>query len=426
MPSRRQDQRFARACILLALLVTLAFRAFAPAARGAAQDEAPVALELVQTVPTGTALGLPDLRPTHEVWRAMIDGARARVELAHFYASERPSAHEGSAPSRLGPIVQALERAAERGVEVRFLADEGFHATYPETLDRLDARDRIEVRLYDLDALTGGALHAKYMLVDGREGFVGSQNFDWRSLEHIQELGVRFTGAPLVQAFSELFERDWRQAASPQRLPAEEWSVPGALALPAEAQGGERVTPVYSPEGLLPRADLWDLPRLQALIAGAEQKVRLQFLGFSARLGAEPWDGLEAPLRAAAARGVEVELLLSHWATRKSSLAGLRALDALDRVSVRFLTVPEGEEGFLPYARVAHAKLIAVDGGRAGWIGTSNGSGDYFEESRNAGFVIEGGQVPLQLDRFFEIGWSSPHAAPVDPARAYPEPRVGE
>jgi phosphatidylserine/phosphatidylglycerophosphate/cardiolipin synthase-like enzyme len=101
----------------------------------------------------------------------------------------------------------------------------------------------------------------------------------------------------------------------------------------------------------------------------------------------------------------------------------LKELTSLENLEVRILTVPEDPAGFEPFSRVAHAKLMAVDGERA-WIGTANASKDYFYASRNVGMILEGGSLAQKIDRYFEVGWTSPHAAPVDVDREYPEPRI--
>src|SRR5678816_2321717 len=111
------------------------------------------------------------------VWLDMIGAARSSIDLGQFYASNQQ-------PSRLEPVVRALEAAVARGVRVRFLAELGFVKTYPDTLERL-ARAGAQVRHLDLKPTPGGILHAKYFIVDDREAFFGSQNFDYRSLEHI-------------------------------------------------------------------------------------------------------------------------------------------------------------------------------------------------------------------------------------------------
>jgi phosphatidylserine/phosphatidylglycerophosphate/cardiolipin synthase-like enzyme len=77
----------------------------------------------------------------------------------------------------------------------------------------------------------------------------------------------------------------------------------------------------------------------------------------------------------------------------------------------------------VPFARVAHAKYLVVDGARA-WVGTSNWEGDYFTKSRNVGIVVEGEAFAAQLDRVFEGGFSGPYAEVVDPEKTYVPPRV--
>jgi phosphatidylserine/phosphatidylglycerophosphate/cardiolipin synthase-like enzyme len=397
----------------LALLVGLA----AASCLSAPEPE----LVLVETAPVETDLDHADLPETHEVWPAMIRGARERIDLAHFYASDR-------AGSRLSTVVTALEEAAARGVEVRFLADAGFVETYPDTLARLDARDGVEVRHYDLRARTGGVLHAKFMLVDGREAFVGSQNFDWRALQHIQELGVRLRVPAVAEALSEVFELDWRLAGDPAaatEVAAQDLSA--RYPVDVDCGDGETVavTPVLSPTGLIPDEDLWDLPRLVAWIDAAERAVDVQLLSYSASgRDGEAFEVLDSALTRAAARGVRVRLLLSHWNTRSRSIGGLKRLQRVPGVEVRFATIPIAAEGFVPFSRVVHAKYMTVDEERA-WIGTSNWSRDYFHASRNVGLLIEGAPVAERLVDFFEDVWTSRYAEPVDPERDYPEPRVG-
>ncbi len=383
------------------------------AARGAGAPPGPVGgaeIELVESAPLETALGHDDVRDAAEVWPEMIDRARRTLDVAQFYASEAPG--EAAATSRLAPVVVAIERALGRGVRVRFLADASFADTYPDTLARL-RRAGAAVRALDLRPRTGGVLHAKYFVVDGAESFLGSQNFDWRALAHIQEIGARVRSPALAGALLELFEGDWALAAG-ERRPAR------ALAPPAfVAAGGEAVSLVASPEGLLPRDIPWDLPALEALLDGAARSVDLQLLTYAANnRDGSAFVRLDEALRRAAGRGVRVRLLVSHWA-EKPGAAPRRSLDALagaPNVEVRVLAVPPWSGGEVPFARVAHAKYLVIDGQRA-WVGTSNWEGDYFTRSRNVGVIAKGGALAPRLARVFEDGWSSPLARPLGGAR---------
>lgn len=392
-----------RACIALCLLAIPA----------AAQE-----LELVESVPVETTLDHPDLRDAYVVWPEMIDRAQKTLDFAEFYASDDPASRQ----SRLETVTQAVERAAARGVKVRFLAEKVFQKTYPELLARLDARDGIEVRIYDFGAFGGGVLHAKYFLVDGREVYVGSQNYDWRSLQHIQELGARVVEPGVARAFQDVFETDWALAGGGDRrnrVQAGNQLFPAAI-------GDAQVTPVFSPTGWLPDPTLWDLPRLVEMIDRATRTVRVQLLTYktTARDGSY-FDALDAALRRAASRGVQVQLLLADWSKRKGTIEGLQSLQAMAGIDVRMSTIPPFSGGFVPFARVGHAKYMVVDGRRA-WLGTGNWEGDYFTQSRNAGLVIDSPKIGERLDRYFADAWGSTYAYDVDACATYEPPRVAE
>jgi len=377
-------------------------------------------LQLVETYPVETQLDHADIPDAFDVWREMIASATESIELAEFYASNAPG-------SRLESIVSALETAAGRGVSIRFLAEKQFHDTYPETLDRLQRVAGIETRLYDVASLMGGVLHAKYFIVDGAEAYLGSQNFDWRSLTHIQELGVRIHERTFVGALRDLFTTDWQLAGGVDRSFR---SDPHSLENPFPAEvvvNGDtlRITPAFSPIGWLPNDALWDLPPLLAMVRSARSSVRLQLLTYRMTGQAGFFEPLEDALRDAAARGITVQLLLSDWCKRPGTIEGLQSLQVLPGIEVRLVTIPPWSGGFIPYARVIHAKYFVVDD-RICWIGTSNWEKDYFYSSRNVGLIIEGDGIASRLNRFFLDGWNGPYAETVDPCTNYSPPRIGE
>ncbi|MGZ4804378.1 MAG: phospholipase D-like domain-containing protein, partial [Acidimicrobiia bacterium] len=185
-----------------------------------------------------------------------------------------------------------------------------------------------------------------------------------------------------------------------------------------------QVTPVFSPQGYLPDPGTWDLPRLVALIDGAKRSVRVQVLTYRAkgRDGSE-FRELEDALKRASTRGVKVELLVSDWSKRPGTIEGLQALQAPPGLTVKILTIPRWSGGFIPFARVVHAKYMVVDGENA-WVGTSNWERDYFTQTRNVGLIVEGAAFASRLDRFFQDNWSSPYAAEVDPKATYAPPAI--
>ncbi len=379
-------------------------------------------LQLVESSPVETHLDHPDIPDAKDIWPEMIDRARSTLDFAEFYASNQ-------AGSRLERVIQAIEAAADRGVVVRFVAEDKFYQTYPQTLDRLAARAGIQVRRYRVAELMGGVLHAKYFIVDGGEAYLGSQNFDWRSLEHIQELGVALRVRSVVNALADVFETDWALAggASPDTRVRTHVSQNRFPAVVEEQGQPLRIIPVFSPRGWLPDETLWDLPRLVQLLDSARRSIRVQVLTYRAQKedGTMVFPELESALRRAAGRGVAVELLAANWSKRKGTIEGLQRLHSPPGITVKLVEIPQWSGGWIPFARVIHAKYLVVDGERC-WIGTSNWERDYFFHSRNVGLIIESALLADRLARFFEDGWQSSYAAPVDPNAKYEAPRYGD
>jgi phosphatidylserine/phosphatidylglycerophosphate/cardiolipin synthase-like enzyme len=366
------------------------------------------AIGLVETPPVETTLDHADIPNAAETWVAMIDGAHRTLDFAEFYASE--AEQKDRVTSKLSPVVAAVERAVARGVKVRFLADSVFAPKYPDTLARLQ-NVGAAVRILDFGKRGGGVLHAKYFVVDGVEAFVGSQNFDWRSLAHIQEMGVHVSSPVIAGALLDVLDTDWELAAG---VPAET-RIHRRPPATVKARGGETLTLVASPKGWLPDEASWELPRLVGLLDGATRAIDLQVLTYKTKeRDGSPFPTLDDALRRAAQRGVHVRLLVSDWSSKPGSdaRAMLEDLGKVPNVEVRVITIPPWSGGPIPFARVAHAKYLVVDRQRA-WVGTSNWEGDYFTKSRNVGVIAEGGALPPRLDGVFDDGWSSSYAAPL-------------
>ena len=373
-------------------------------------------LELVETVPVETTLGHPELRAAHEAWLDLIRDAKKEIDIAQFYTSNK-------ADSRLDAAISELKVAAKRGVKVRFVVDGKFSEKYPDTLNELSAIPGVSLRIFHVEPIMGGILHAKYFLVDRRIAFLGSQNFDWRSLEHIHELGVIIKDSPAVRSIQAIFDTDWLLAAGATNIP----SVPMAQNFPAKATiGGKEVliTPVFSPDGWLPDPKLWDLPRLLALIDQAKSQIRVQLLSYKTHgYHGEDFPTLQEALIRAADRGVSVQLMVSHWNTGYKNLPALRELHAHSNIEVTIVTIPEWSGGFIPFARVIHAKYMVVDSIHS-WIGTSNWGPGYFHTSRNLGLIVEGASFSAPLERIFEDLWQGEYAARLKTEGKYPRRKI--
>jgi phosphatidylserine/phosphatidylglycerophosphate/cardiolipin synthase-like enzyme len=393
----------------------------------------PGTITFVESVPAETDLDLPDLPQAADVWPEVIDAARRTVQVASFYYSRIGDGEDAAAPpgtpDRLLPTLAALRRAADRGVQIQLLADKKFLRNYPEVPALFAETAGAESRILDADALWGGVLHAKYMLLDEDMFFVGSQNWDWRALDQIHELGVLVRQPELARQLRLVYTMDWELAAESAPAPDVEPAPPVSLftlpTAPVQTTGGDIVQGLVaaSPRRALPADVPWDLPLLVELIDSAQDSLHLQLLsyGVTDREG-RLFEDLDQALRRAAARRVEVRIILANWSQTKYKVPWIKSLAVLPHLEIRFTTLPEYSKGFIPFARVEHAKYLTVDG-KGLWLGTSNWARDYFYNSRNVSLFFLGAGATTDPDRFFNLSWHSVYAKTVNPAAHYEAPR---
>ncbi|MBB4815240.1 MULTISPECIES: phospholipase D-like domain-containing protein [Pseudomonas] len=374
--------------------------------------------ELVHTVPVDTALGTADLRQPGPVWIELFDGAKNTIDIGQFYAADHPG-------SVMDKVIDHLEAAGKRGVKIRFLMEEkGIKLSEGSTLERLRAIPNLTFRVMPYGQVSGGIIHAKYMIVDARQAFVGSQNFDWRSLEHIHETGLRISDATVVGQVQAIFDQDWQA----QQALAEHRPVP----LPATGQAPVRTGNylVASPQRYNPPGvgdSQLELPRL---LAEAKKEVRVQLLDY-APLSYGPdntrpyYAVIDNAVRAAAARGVSIKLMVSNWNTDKLELPYLKSLAVLPNVQIKIVTLPEAKQGFIPYARVIHSKTMEIDGQLA-WVGTSNWLGGYLDNSRNLEVVMRSETMAKRVGDLHRQLWDGPYARALNVTDEYPAPHPGQ
>jgi phosphatidylserine/phosphatidylglycerophosphate/cardiolipin synthase-like enzyme len=374
--------------------------------------------ELVHTVPLDTELASADLRQPGPVWIELFDGAKSTIDIGQFYAADHPG-------SVLERVIERLEAAGKRGVKIRFLLEEkGIRLSEASTLERLRAMPNLTLRVLPYGQLSGGIIHAKYMVVDGRQAFVGSQNFDWRSLEHIHETGLRITDTTVVGQVQAIFDQDWQAQAA---LTAHS-AVPLPMAGQPPARSGNYL--VASPQRYNPPGvgdSQLELPRL---LSEAKHEVRVQLLDY-APLSYGPdktrpyYAVIDNAVRAAAARGVSIKLMVSNWNTDALELPYLKSLAVLPNVQIKIVTLPQAKQGFIPYARVIHSKTLEIDG-QVAWVGTSNWLGGYLDNSRNLEVVMRSEAMAKRIGQLHEQLWDGPYAKALDVTADYPAPHPGQ
>src|SRR3989338_6565070 len=169
-------------------------------------------IELVQSVPAESAIAHPQLRYAKDVWVEMIGQAQSSLDIAQFYITNKTG-------EPIEPVIAALQKAGERGVHIRFLVDPTLLGKEKEDdgVAKIRAIPGLELRMIDYKKIAGGVLHAKYWVIDGKKVFIGSQNFDWRSLKHIHEMGILTDDPTVVRQLGGIFAIDWKLAKNPKK-----------------------------------------------------------------------------------------------------------------------------------------------------------------------------------------------------------------
>lgn len=380
-------------------------------------------LELVESIPIETNLDNPDIRNTSEVWLEMINNAKSSLDIEQFYISNQKG-------EPLEAILDAIIETAERGVKVRIIVDSRMYKTYPETVDMLGLQKNITSRIIDFGKLTGGVQHTKIFIVDNVEVFLGSQNFDWRALKHIHELGIRIKNEELAKFYQDIFELDWKLAETNDKseikniLPLRKYVTP--IIIP-DSHGVEvKIIPTMSPIGLIPDTTVWDEKHIVNLIDGAKTDIQCQFLSYSP-IGRDKsfYPILDNALRRAAVRGVKVKMIVSDWSKDHPTVDHLKSLSLVPNIQIKFSIIPEWSGGYIPYARVDHCKFLTIDSTEC-WLGTSNWEKSYFYTSRNLGIVIKNSKINQTIKKIFFMSWNSQYTELIRPEIEYEPRKHGE
>lgn len=371
-------------------------------------------MEIVVNTPVETQLPNDDLRSAAPVWEEMFSSAKKTIDIAQFYVYNQPN-------SSLDRVLNGLYQAGKRGVKIRFLLDQkGVGISNPATIEQIKAIPNLELRIMDFSTIENGIIHAKYFIVDDEHAFVGSQNFDWRALAHIHETGLAIHQPKIVQQIGHIFNVDWRnQAQLAQQQPIDTFSQHQTLLKPKDGtyllSSPAQVTPseTYVTEDAFPK-----------LMATAASEINIQVMQYvplsftETKRKREFYPLIDDSLRAAAARGVKVNLMVADWNVKEPDLSWLKSLALVPNIHIKIVTIPKSKQGFIPFARVVHSKYMTIDHHTA-WVGTSNWSGGYFDHSRNLEVVMNDERMAKRLDMLYAQLWTSPYAQDIDIQKQY-------
>jgi phosphatidylserine/phosphatidylglycerophosphate/cardiolipin synthase-like enzyme len=345
-------------------------------------------IQVVQSVPLETNIGVGGILETTQAWLGLIRAATKSIDIEQFYISSQPG-------QPLESVLNEIRAAAARGVKVRIIVDSKFYQNYSSEPKALAQVKNIEVKVIDYSS-HGGVQHAKFFIVDQRMAYVGSANFDWLALSHIHETGVVIADANVAVSLGLIFDRDWDASRTGLRNRGFE----------SFRLKDSTFTVVASPSTDLPEGVSETLDGLLDLISKAKTSISVQMYQYSTRGN---WTVLEKAMKAAAARGVKVRMMFDQ-ATLKNGAAALGAFQGVKNVEIRISRIPQWSGGPLQYARLSHSKYMLVDH-QVSWIGSENWSESYFTSTRNVGLLIEDASVTAQADQIFEKVWSSPYVS---------------
>jgi len=145
-----------------------------------------------------------DLGDAYLVWAP--DNSRQR--FAQLFNDARRTIWLEEQNSQDPQIVNLLTAAARRGVDVRLISS----PRWPIEDDHDEpGREMLRQAGGQVRYVDDPYIHAKVFVIDGRLGFVGSQNFTTNSLDNNRELGIVFTDRQAVQQMIDTFQVDWKK-----------------------------------------------------------------------------------------------------------------------------------------------------------------------------------------------------------------------
>lgn len=247
---------------------------------------------------------LPDYRGSIQAMADAIDTATSYVYVEFFILVDDETTK---------PIMDALERACGRGVQVKVLSDHIAQFSYPnrkETVQRLRGLGAEYLPMLPINPLKRQwrrpdlRNHRKLVVVDGTTGFVGSQNLIVDNYHqksniqrglHWQELMCRVQG-PIVREVEAIFATDWYSESDQLLLP-----TPGSVHL-----GGldpDKLDCQMVPSGPSFENDN-NLKMFAAVIQNARERVSVTSPYYV------PDESIQMAMVTAASRGLDVELFV--------------------------------------------------------------------------------------------------------------------
>jgi len=125
----------------------------------------------------------------------LLNGARETVDVQMYVLTD-------------DEVVLALERAEQRGVQVRVILDPN-QSSNQKHVERLKVHG-VEVKWFPINK--PAQMHRKLAIVDGQKLFAGSVNWSYNGLARNEELMLLVEDAEIARKLDEIFAGDWYQS----------------------------------------------------------------------------------------------------------------------------------------------------------------------------------------------------------------------
>ncbi|HTR18685.1 MAG TPA: phospholipase D-like domain-containing protein [Candidatus Paceibacterota bacterium] len=336
MGSRRRSALFGALAVALFFVSGAALYA---AQQGALpQEEKPASSQGAGAPPGSLSLIIEPQAGTAPL-QEMIKSASSSIDLVMYEFEDKN-------------IEQLLARRAKEGIAVRVILDNGYFgegsSINEQAFDYLRSSGVSVHWSPEYFALT----HQKTLVVDDNEALIMTFNLTPKYYKSDRDFGVVDTDLNDVAAIKEAFDSDWDGNA-------------------ISAHSGDDL--VWSPHSR---------EQLLALINDARTSLQIY--------NEEMADaGVVAALESAAARGVDVEIVMTYSSNWKPAFQALS--DAGAHIRTYKATAP----------LYIHAKVVIADGAQA-FVGSENFSSTSLDQNRELGLILSDPDVVASLQRTFE------------------------
>ncbi|KAF8386450.1 hypothetical protein PRIPAC_75592, partial [Pristionchus pacificus] len=369
-----------------------------------------------------------------DCWLRLLKEAKEEIVIGSYYWSllmnETADCTDDLGYSKDGQkIYDGLMDAAKRGITIRIAMNEpSGEYTFNEPFAIRDANpEKVQVRSLNFSKWFPGygLLHTKSWAVDGKHSYVGSANFDWRSLAQVKEIGMAVYNCPCIaEDVKRMIDVYWYMGAENAVLPAK-WGAEYATnanhdapyVVPRQVGPSTAVHFSSSPAALDACGRDNDIDNMIRMIDEADEFVYLAVMDYApATMYTIPhhyYTALQdALVRAAMERYVEVRFMMSKWDhTIPKQYPFMHALDAFN----------DGMPCRTPFAnskyRLRDDSLLARAAQQI--LRTSNWLADYWISMGGIGMGIrsaeEGQEEPLvtKMKHIFLRDWNSKYATPI-------------